>query len=472
MSGPFYPKQSLEGTDKMTLIPYATKPNLDNMNKKLLLASVVAALGGLLFGFDTAVISGAEQSIKSVFHLDGFWHGFTNSIALIGTIIGAIFCSRPTDKYGRRNVLIVLAVFYAVSAIGSGLAGSWFSFLFYRFLGGLGVGASSVIGPMYISEISPARYRGRLVALFQFNIVFGILVAFFSNYLINALVPVDAWRWMLGVETLPAVLFFGLLFLIPESPRWLVHKNREEEAGKVLVSLGNENPQQVLGEIEESLKSEKQGVKEKLFSGKYSFPIMLAFLLATFNQFSGINAIMYYAPRIFEMTGLGKDAALLQVVIIGLTNMVFTVIAMFVIDRFGRKLLMKIGSVGMIVSLGLTASVFYRADFTGYSVLVYLICFIAFFAFSQGAVIWVFLSEIFPNAVRAKGQTFGSLTHWVWAAALTWTFPMVAELAHGGFYAFAFFAVAMVFQLIFVLKVMPETKGKSLEELQKVLSKQ
>lgn len=441
------------------------------MNKKLLLASTVAALGGLLFGFDTAVVSGAEQSIKEVFQLDGFWHGFTNSIALIGTILGALFCGRPSDKYGRKNVLIVLAAFYTISALGSGLAYSWHSFLFYRFLGGLAVGASSVIGPMYISEISPARLRGRLVALFQFNIVFGILVAFFSNYMINRYVEVDAWRWMLGVETLPAVIFFGLLFLIPKSPRWLVKKDRDEEAAHVLEALGIDHAYQVLVEIKESLQEERQGIRERLFSRKYSFPVMLAFLLATFNQFSGINAIMYYAPRIFEMTGLAKDTALLQVVVIGVTNMLFTIVAMFIIDKFGRKLLMKIGSVGMIISLGLTALAFYRADFTGYSVLIYLVSFIAFFAFSQGAVIWVFLSEIFPNAVRAKGQAFGSLTHWVWAAALTWGFPVVAELPMGGFYAFAFFTVAMVLQLIFVIRMMPETKGKSLEELEKVLFK-
>lgn len=441
------------------------------MNKKLLLASTVAALGGLLFGFDTAVVSGAEQSIKEVFQLDGFWHGFTNSIALIGTILGALFCGRPSDKYGRKNVLIVLAAFYTISALGSGLAYSWHSFLFYRFLGGLAVGASSVIGPMYISEISPARLRGRLVALFQFNIVFGILVAFFSNYMINRYVEVDAWRWMLGVETLPAVIFFGLLFLIPKSPRWLVKKDRDEEAAHVLEALGIDHAHQVLVEIKESLQEERQGIRERLFSRKYSFPVMLAFLLATFNQFSGINAIMYYAPRIFEMTGLAKDAALLQVVVIGFTNMLFTIVAMFIIDKLGRRLLMKIGSVGMIISLGLTALSFYRADFTGYSVLIYLVSFIAFFAFSQGAVIWVFLSEIFPNAVRAKGQTFGSLTHWVWAAALTWGFPVVAELPMGGFYAFAFFTVAMVLQLIFVIRMMPETKGKSLEELEKVLFK-
>lgn len=435
------------------------------------MASIVASLGGLLFGFDTAVISGAEQSIKVVFGLDGFWHGFTNSIALIGTIIGALFSGMLGDNYGRRDTLIVLAVFYSVSALGSGLADSWMGFLIYRFLGGLAVGASSVLGPIYISEIAPAKLRGRLVAMFQFNIVFGILVAFFSNYLINSLVENEAWRWMLGIEFVPAVLFFTLLFLIPRSPRWLVKKNRHEEAKQILSNLNTEKSEQIFEAITNSLLQEREGNKEKLFIKKFSFPLILAFLLATFNQFSGINAIMYYAPRIFEMTGLAKDTALLQVVIIGMTNMVFTIVAMFVIDKFGRKSLMKIGSIGMIVCLGLTSFTFYQENFTGYAVLIYLVGFIAFFAFSQGAVIWVFLAEVFPNSVRAKGQAFGSLTHWVWAALLTWTFPMVAELNQGGFYAFTFFTIAMVVQLIFVLKVMPETKGKSLEELEKQLLK-
>lgn len=441
------------------------------MNKKLLTAAVVASLGGLLFGFDTAVISGAEQSVKAVFDLEGFWHGFTNAIALIGTIFGAMFAGRPGDKYGRRNVMIVLAVFYAVSAVGSGLAESWYSFLCYRFLGGLGVGASSVLGPMYISEIAPAKMRGRLVALFQFNIVFGILVAFFSNYAINELVAVDAWRWMLGVEAFPAVLFFGLLFIIPESPRWLVKQKQDGKAKQVLIQLGSPEPNKVLEEIEESLKEERAGAKEKLFVKKYSFPITLAILLATFNQFSGINAIMYYAPRIFGMTGLAEDTALLQVVAIGATNMLFTILAMFIIDKFGRKTLLKVGSVGMIVFLSLAAMAFYQKDFTGYAVLFYLIGFIASFAFSQGAVIWVFLSEIFPNAVRSQGQSLGSLTHWIWAAVLTWLFPVVAEWENGGAIAFSFFAVAMVIHLVFVVKYLPETKGKSLEELQKVLLK-
>ncbi|MDW7691212.1 sugar porter family MFS transporter [Flammeovirgaceae bacterium SG7u.111] len=441
------------------------------MKKKMFLAALVASLGGLLFGFDTAVISGAEQSIKVVYGLDGFWHGFTNSIALIATIIGALFSGMLGDKYGRRDTLIVLALFYAVSALGSGLAGSWHAFLFYRFLGGLAVGASSVLGPMYISEIAPAKLRGRLVAMFQFNIVFGILVAFFSNYLINSIVEHEPWRWMLGVETIPAILFFSFLFLIPRSPRWLMKRGRQEEAKQVLFNLNTDHVEEIFTEISNSLQTEVKGVKEKLFTRKFSFPIMLAILLATFNQFSGINAIMYYAPRIFEMTGLAKDTALLQVVIIGLTNMVFTIIAMTVIDKFGRKSLMKIGTIGMIVCLGMTSITFYQESFTGYAVLIYLVGFIAFFAFSQGAVIWVFLAEVFPNSVRAKGQALGSLTHWVWAALLTWTFPMVAEMGRGGFYAFTFFTIAMVGQLIFVLRVMPETKGKSLEELEKSLVK-
>lgn len=441
------------------------------MNLKLFKAALIASLGGLLFGFDTAVISGAEQSIKEVYELDGFWHGFTNSIALIGTIIGAMCCGKPADKFGRRDTLIVLALFYMISAIGCAFAGSWFSLLFFRLLGGFGVGASSVIGPMYISEIAPPKLRGRLVAMFQFNIVFGMLLAFFSNYLLNSYLAENVWRWMLGVEAVPAFLFFSTLFFIPKSPRWLMLQNRDQEAVKVIESSGIKNVPQVVLEIKESLKLKRERKTEKLFSKKFRFPLLLAFLFATFNQFSGINAIMYYAPRIFEMTGLAKDTALLQVVIIGVTNMVFTIIAMFFIDKFGRKTLMKVGSIGMIISLSLAAYSFYEKSFTGYSLLIYLVCFIAFFAFSQGAVIWVFLSEVFPNSVRAKGQAFGSLTHWVWAAILTWTFPVVAELPQGGFYAFAFFAVAMVFQFIFVQKVMPETKGKTLEEIEKTILK-
>lgn len=439
------------------------------MTKKLFLGAIVAALGGLLFGFDTAVISGAEQSIKGVFGLDGFAHGFTNAIALIGTIIGAMFAAKPGDRFGRRNSLIVLAVFYGVSALGCALTQSWEAFLFYRFLGGLGVGASSVLGPMYISEIAPAAYRGRLVGLFQFNIVFGILLAFLSNYVINENIAVDAWRWMLGVEAFPAVLFLGLLFLIPQSPRWLVKMGRDEEALMVLEKLGANHPSQMLLSIQESLHADNRLGQAKLFTKKYSYPLLLAFLLATFNQFSGINAIMYYAPRIFGMTGLAEDTALMQAVAIGLTNMVFTIIAMTVIDRFGRRKLLIVGSVGMIVFLSLTAWSFHIQNFSGYGVLIYLIGFIASFAFSQGAVIWVFISEIFPNAIRASGQAFGTFVHWFWAAVMTWAFPVIAELDSGGTMAFGFFALAMVLHLVFALRMLPETKGKSLEELQSEL---
>jgi len=440
------------------------------MNKQLFTGCLVAALGGLLFGADTAVISGAEQSIKEVFHLEGFWHGFTNAIALIGTIVGSIACGIPLDKYGRKKVLLLVAVFYIISAIGCGLAHSWPAFLIYRFIGGLGIGASSVAGPMYISEIAPPRLRGRLVALFQFNIVLGILLAYFSNYYINNIVATDAWRWMLGVQAVPSIVFFFLLFIIPESPRWLMKSARTDEARKVLAALGNTDADAIVADIAESLKEERSGHSEKLFSRKFSFPIMCAVLLATFNQFSGINAIMYYAPRIFSMTGLARDTALFQAVLIGVTNMVFTIIAMFVIDKFGRKTLLIAGSVGMVVFLGLTAWAFYTQNFGGYMVLVYLVGFIASFAFSQGAVIWVFLSEIFPNSVRAKGQALGSFTHWFWAAVMTWLFPMVAELSYGGTLAFTFFCVAMILHLIFAVKVLPETKERSLEELGKAVT--
>lgn len=429
-------------------------------------STVVAALGGLLFGFDTAVISGTTGDLETVFNLNDIWLGQTVAVALYGTIIGSILVAKPGDIFGRKKVLIVLALFYAVSALGSALADNWYFFLFYRFLGGLAVGGSSVLAPMYIAEISPAHLRGRLVAVQQFNVVFGIMLAFISNYAIASIISNEAWRWMFGIETVPAVLFFVLLFYIPYSPRWLVKKNRSSEAKDVLIKMGETNVDKELGEIEESLRSESEEGKEPLFTKKYRFPIVLGVLIAVFNQLSGINAIMYYAPRIFEMTGIGNNTALLQAVAIGVTNMVFTILAMMMIDKFGRRRLMLIGSVGVTVFLALVARSFYLQDFDGYSVMIYLIGYIAFFAMSQGAVIWVFISEIFPNKVRATGQSLGSFTHWFLAAVITLSFPVIAQ-RFGGVYAFSFYAMMMVLQFLFVWKIMPETKGKSLEEIQK-----
>ncbi len=426
----------------------------------------VAALGGFLFGFDTAVISGVEKSIQLLWSLDDFSHGFTVASALIGTVIGSMIAGNPAEKYGRKRVLQAIGLLYLVTSLVTALTSSWIPFLLFRFLGGVGVGASSVVGPMYISEIAPAHSRGRMVALFQFNIVSGILIAFISNYLLSG-IGEDAWRWMLGVQAIPSLFFFVMVFFVPESPRWLIKQSRKEEAKDVLHKIGEPEVEKTYGLIAQSLKIEEGSSSENLFTKAYRKPILYAVVLAMFNQLAGINAIMYYAPRIFEMTGLSKDTALLQSVSIGLTNMIFTLLAISVIDKFGRKKLLIIGSFGMIASLGLVARTFYTQDFGGYSVMIYLIGFIAFFAFSQGAVIWVFISEIFPNTVRAKGQALGSSTHWVMAAIISWTFPILAESSElGGAYAFTLFSVMMALQLIFVWKVLPETKGKSLEQIQ------
>jgi sugar porter (SP) family MFS transporter len=434
--------------------------------------AVIAALGGLLFGFDTAVISGGEKAIQVYFNLDGFWHGFTIAIALIGTVIGALVASKPADKYGRKIALITVAVLYTVSAIGSASSHNWTMFLIYRFIGGIGVGASSVIGPMYIAEIAPANIRGRLVGMFQVNVVTGILLAFFSNYMIASYIKVDAWRWMLGAETLPAVIFFLLLFIIPATPRWLAIKGRYDEAKQLLVKLASEDPEKEITDIIESIKDEGNNKDNKLFKKEYSMPILFAILIAVFNQMSGINAIMYYAPRIFEMAGFATESALEQSVIIGLTNLIFTMIAMSIIDNFGRKKLLLIGSVGMTVFLGMVAKTFFGSGSGSWWVVVYLVGFIAFFAFSQGAVIWVFISEIFPNKVRAKGQALGSFTHWFMAALVSWSFPAIAEGSiNGGAIAFTIFSLSMLVQFFVVFKWFPETKGRSLEEIQKELFK-
>lgn len=436
------------------------------VQRKVLFWSIVTALGGFLFGFDTAVISGAEKAIQQLWNLNAFEHGLTISIALIGTVLGAIFGGIPSDQLGRRQTLRWIAVLYLVSAVGAALAPGWASFMAFRFLGGLGVGASSVTAPLYISEISPAHSRGKLVGLFQFNIVLGILIAYLSNYLL-ANAGEHSWRLMLGVQAVPAVAFLLFLFRVPESPRWLLLHGRLPEGRDVLRII---SPNTVEDDVAAILTSQSLGAQqnESLWAKQYRTPVLLAVAFAFFNQVSGINAIIYYAPRIFEMTGLGKDAALLSSAGIGLVNFIFTLLGVNVIDRFGRRSLMLIGSVGLIATLGLVARAFYTEQFGGMLVPVLLFVYIAFFAFSQGAVIWVFISEIFPNTVRAKGQALGSSTHWVMATVIAFTFPYFAEKLGGG-HTFAFFCAMMVLQLVFVWRFMPETKGSSLEQMEKAL---
>ncbi len=440
-------------------------------NKYVIVCAFTASLGGLLFGFDTAVISGAEKDIQLLFFLNSFWHGFTVAIALIGTLIGALSAGWPADKYGRKKLLLIIALLYTVSAVGSALAHNWIGFLIYRFIGGLGVGASSVIAPMYITEISPARLRGSLGTSFQLNIVGGILLSYFSNYWISQVIEIEAWRWMLGVESIPAMLFFFLIFTIPESPRWLVLKGRDNKARTILQKVGASDPDKVLIEIENSIEKRADRISESLFSAKYKKPVFLAILVAFFNQMSGINAVMYYAPRIFEMVGYAKESALLQSISVGITLFIFTIAGMLLIDRVGRRKLLLTGAVGMILFLGLVSKTIFTTTDGSIWMLVYLAGFITFFAFSQGTVIWVYISEIFPNAVRAKGQTLGSFTHWTMAAVISWLFPvLVDKSSFGGGMTFTVFSIAMVLQFIIVFRLFPETRGKSLEEIQKELT--
>jgi len=427
--------------------------------------SMVVALGGFLFGFDTAVISGAEKSIQQFWNLSVFEHGLTISIALIGTVIGSLLGSRPSDKFGRKNTLYFVAIAYLLSSLGTAFADNWYMFLAFRFLGGLGVGASSVTAPIYISEVSPADSRGRLVGLFQFNVVLGILISYLSNYLISQ-IGESSWRLMLGVQALPALIFLILIRFIPESPRWLILKKGEnEKALKILRIINPLNCDEELVSIQNSRLESATLNTNNLFSGEYKTPIILAVLFAFFNQVSGINAIIYYAPRIFEMAGLGAHSSLLSTVGIGMINFIFTLFAINIIDKVGRRVLMLIGSVGLIASLFLVAFTFYTKNFSGFAIPVYIMFFIGFFAFSQGAVIWVFISEIFPNQVRAKGQTLGSSTHWIMAAIIAFSFPFFAEKL-GGATTFCFFGTMMILQLIFVWRLMPETKGKSLEQIE------
>jgi MFS transporter, SP family, arabinose:H+ symporter len=436
------------------------------MNSKLIFWSITVALGGFLFGMDTVVISGAEQKIQKLWQLSDWWHTTAIAMALYGTVFGAMFGGRPADKFGRKPTLIWIGILFFVSAIGAAIAPEVITFMVFRFIGGLCIGASSVVAPIYISEISPTQYRGRLVAFFQFNIVFGILIAFLCNYLLDGINDND-WRWMLAIVALPSILFSILMLFTPESPRWLlIHKGDEANARKIL-SITEPSVDKAIAEMKASAEADKNLPEEPFFSKKFSFPILLAFLIAFFNQVSGINAILYFAPRIFEMAGFVKESALLQSVGIGIVNLVFTIVGMLLIDRFGRKTLMYIGSIGYIISLGLTAWSFYTESFG--NVIYYIFMFIASHAIGQGAVIWVFISEIFPNSVRAKGMSLGCFTHWIFAAIITQVFPIVAT-KYGGYPVFTFFCVMMVFQLLYVWRMMPETKGVSLEELQKRLT--
>jgi MFS transporter, SP family, arabinose:H+ symporter len=437
------------------------------LNSFLIRSTAVAALGGLLFGFDTAVISGTTGALAGTYHLSPKLLGITVASALWGTIVGSIFAGIPGDRYGRRDSLRVMAVLYILSALGCGFAWNWTSLVFFRFVGGLGIGGSSVLGPMYIAEISPPAWRGRLVGFFQFNVVVGILLAYFSNYVIGlAGFGSMEWRWKLGVSAIPAGFFLLLLFGIPRSPRWLVAKGRVTEARDVLRSLGEEHAEQELGDIIASIDAEHGHAQEPLFSRKYRRPVLLAIAIGMFNQLLGVNAILYYLNDIFARAGFNKVSSDLQAVAIGVTNLIATIIAMSLIDRAGRRTLLLIGSVGTAFCLAGVAWIFATASHE--NLLVWLLVgFIAFFSFSQGAVIWVYISEIFPNRVRAKGQSLGSFSHWFMNAVVSQVFPVLAASSHAA--PFVFFASMAVLQFFVVLFWFPETRGVSLENMQKRL---
>lgn len=438
------------------------------MSKKVVLCSIIAALGGFLFGFDTVVISGAEQTIQTLWSLSAALHGLTISAALWGTVIGAMTGGWPTERFGRKRTLFCVGILYFVSALWSALATNAFSLIIARFIGGLGVGISTVAAPLYISEISPANARGRLAGMFQFNIVFGILVAFMSNALISRTGP-NSWRWMLGVECIPALIYTLCCLMLLESPRWLITHCRDRIAGLAVFRRVNpEMSEPELNALADEVEASVTRVKDasRFFTPRLIKPILLAFFLAFFNQLSGINAILYFAPRIFALTGLEASAALLQSVGVGVTNLIFTFVGLWMIDRLGRRTLLIIGSFGYITSLGLCSWAFYTEHFTIVPFCIF--AFIASHAVGQGAVIWVFISEIFPNRNRASGQAFGSFTHWIFAALLTLFFPKMTEVLAPGL-IFAIFCGMMVLQLIWVKLFVPETKGVPLEQMQKKL---
>jgi sugar porter (SP) family MFS transporter len=460
----------------------------------LLISAIVAALGSFLFGFDTAVISGTTEALESGYVSDiteqlaplvtdpkgqsyaddkanllKFMLGFTVASALIGTLFGALLVGRPSDWWGRRPVLAMLAVLFVASSIGCALAWDWLSLVLFRWLGGVAVGGASVVSPMYITEIAPAKRRGVLVAVSQLNIVLGILAAYFSNYVVAWVLGPDhpaAWRWMFGVMAAPSVAFLLTVMLIPESPRWLVKRGRRDEAEGVLARFGHETPGREAAEIADSLQAEMSGTHQRLFQRKYLKPLLLAFMIAAFNQLDGINAIIYYTADIFRMAGASKASALLQSVIIGLTNLVMTLIAMALIDRVGRKTLLLVGSVTFVFSHSLAAWVF-STHAQGWIVIAALMGIVGSHAYSQGAVVWVYINEILPNSIRASGSAAICFMLWLLCAAVSWSFPVVAKISAAG--PFVFFALMMVLQFFLILKYLPETKGRSLEELQKEL---
>lgn len=437
------------------------------LNRVVVESTITASLGGLLFGFDTAVIAGVTTALSDKFHLSPTSLGFTVAIALWGTIAGSAVGGLAGDRFGRRYSLRALAVLFAASALGCAFAWDWISFVLFRFVAGVAIGSSSVVGPMYIAEIAPARWRGRMVGTFQMNIVFGILVAYFSNYLIGTFnLGAAEWRWKVGVSAFPALLFLLMLFRIPRSPRWLVEKGRVKEARDVLNTIAGDAAEVELADIEESLASDRAAGSQPLFSRRYRIPVMLAFAVAFFNQLSGINPILYYLNDIFAKAGFDKVSGDLQAVAIGATNLTFTLIAMTIIDKVGRKKLLLIGAVGTCICQAVVGTLFYTGQHQ--NLLIFpLIGFVAFFAISQGAVIWVYIAEVFPTSVRGKGQSLGCFTHWVVCAMLANFFPVVAVHSAAG--PFFFFAAMIVAQFVVVLRFFPETKGFTLEQLQQQL---
>ncbi len=450
--------------------PYPSAPAIEGaaspmkMTRYLLKSTIVGALGGLLFGFDTAVIAGTTQQLTQVYHLTSFTLGLTVFIGLAGTVLGAMSAGVIGQRIGGREALRIMAILYTVSALGCAFAWDWPALMVFRFIGGLGIGGSSVLGPVYIAELAPAKWRGRMVGLFQINIVIGILLAYLSNYLISLLnLGLLQWRWQLGVAGIPSLLFLIMLYGIPRSSRWLVTQNKTDEALEVLNMMGSPDSKAELREIMESIHMERGAAAEPLFQRRYRLPIFLAVSIGLFNQLSGINAILYYSNYIFAAAGFSQLSGALQTVLVGAMNLVATILGMSLIDRVGRKTLLLVGSVGTAICLFGVAAIFFTKSHQ--AALVWLLVgYIFFFAISQGAVIWVYIAEVFPNRVRAKGQSLGSSSHWIMNAIISLIFPLLA--AKSGGIPFAFFASMMALQFFIVLFIYPETKGITLEQLQ------